>query len=196
MPYYNPYSRRQRGYNPFLNRTGVSPAGGQPTYTPPTTQNITTYRKWGGGYKLYDPFAFQPVYNPIQTPAIGGAYTLPTEGYFNWKTAPTYRRSYGTSPRVTVGSNMAFRPSPYGQPRPTPPSTYGGGQPPMLNQIKDIFTLAQNIGATPQMIQAYLQARGANPYSIDIVDFLRWWQNYTALNTPYETMSSITPTGG
>ena len=204
MFYYNPYSKRQRGTNPFLNKTPYSPGGNYPSYTQPTTQDFIRYRKWNetDRWRLYDPYnpsgnQFMYGFTP-RTPSFGGAYTTPVQNYFDWRTPRTYQSSYG-SPRVTMGPNMPFRPSPYSQgyqPYYQPSPTYGGGQPPMLNQIKDIFTLAQNIGATPQMIQAYLQARGANPYSINIADFLRWWQNYTALNTPYETIPSITPTGG
>ena len=211
MFYYNPYSKRQRRYNTLSSITSLSTPSASPVPPPypivqPTKQELMKYRQWQQGqYKLYNPYNFQPtynpygyqpVYNPLRTPSIGGAYTLP--GYSTYG-EPYYRVQqprYTGAPRVTRGANMTSRPSPYQspyqQPYQSPYQQPYGGQSMSLNQIRDIFTLAQNIGADQATIQAYLQARGANPYSISLADFLRWWQNYTALNTPYET----TPTGG
>jgi len=203
MPYYNPYSRQARGR--YTSRRPYQSFTPTPQQITPSPTQASSALPWKSGYyKFYNPYDYQsgyqynyqPAYNPLRTPSIGGAYTLP--GY-NAYGEPYYRAQqprYTGAPRVTRGANMTSRPSPYQspyqQPYQSPYQQPYGGQSMSLNQIRDIFTLAQNIGADQATIQAYLQARGANPYSISLADFLRWWQNYTALNTPYET----TPTGG
>jgi len=204
MFYYNPYSKRQRRYNIPSSTTSLSTPSASPVPPPypivqPTKQELTKYRQWQQSqYKLYNPYSFQPTYNPygyqsaynpLRTPSIGGAYTLP--GYSTYG-EPYYRAQqsrYTGAPRVTRGANMTSRPSPYQSPyQPPYQSPYQqpyGGQSMSLNQIRDIFTLAQNIGADQAMIRAYLQERAKNPYAMNIADFLRWWGEATTFGSPF-----------
>jgi len=210
MPYYNPYSRQARGrytprrpYQPFTPTPQQTTPTPQQT-TPSPTQPLTGLPWKSGYYRPYNPYGYQPTYNPLRTSGIGGAYTLPGRNTYGEPYYRVQQPRYTGAPRVTRGANMASRPSPY-QPSYQPPyqppyqQPYGG-QSMSLNQIKDIFTLAQNMGASPAMMQAYLQERASNPYGMNIADFLQWWARAKSFGSPYlptaEEPYSYLPMGG
>jgi len=199
MPYYNPYSRQTRGRYTSRQPYQLFTPTPQQT-TPPSTQTPSGLPWKSGYYQPYNPYGYQPTYNPLRTSGIGGAYTLPGRNTYGEPYYRVQQPRYTGAPRVTRGANMASRPSPY-QPSYQPPYQQPyGGQSMSLNQIRDIFTLAQNMGAGPAMMQAYLQERASNPYGMNIADFLQWWARAKSFGSPYlptiEQPYSYLPMGG
>jgi len=158
-------------------------------------QNEPQVKAWHPSqYRLYNPYSFQPSRSPLQTPMIGGGFTPPvtltSTGMPYYRAPQTYR---GATPRVTVGQNMAFRPSPYASPAYSPQAPQ---QPPLSGTLNQLMSFAQNMGIAPQTLQTYLRARGGDPYSINLADFLQWWQRFQDLGSPYGSPTQTPSMGG